>query len=109
MDRQKSNMQDTSLVSAVADRVATCADEVGALVFDLGHYSLRAGYAGEETPKSEIPATVGVLEESAAQDAAMDAVDAGSAPPKETPAPTRSYSIDTNSLHVPKKSESRRH
>ena len=26
-------------------------DEVGALVFDSGSYSLRAGYAGEDTPK----------------------------------------------------------
>ncbi len=26
-------------------------DEVGALVFDVGSYSTRAGYAGEDTPK----------------------------------------------------------
>lgn len=26
-------------------------DEVGALVFDPGHYSFRAGFAGEEVPK----------------------------------------------------------
>ena len=26
-------------------------DEVGALVFDIGSYTLRAGYAGEDTPK----------------------------------------------------------
>uniref|UniRef100_A0A915J5I8 Actin n=1 Tax=Romanomermis culicivorax TaxID=13658 RepID=A0A915J5I8_ROMCU len=31
-------------------------DEVGALVFDPGHYSLRAGFAGEELPKvSKMP------------------------------------------------------
>ena len=35
-------------------------DEVGALVFDPGHASLRIGYAGEDSPKSEIPAVVGV-------------------------------------------------
>lgn len=35
-------------------------DEVGALVFDPGHFSLRVGYAGEDSPKSEIPSTVGV-------------------------------------------------
>jgi len=35
-------------------------DEVGALVFDPGHFSLRAGYAGEDCPKSEIPSVVGV-------------------------------------------------
>ena len=26
-------------------------DEVGALVFDIGSYSIRAGYAGEDMPK----------------------------------------------------------
>ena len=34
-------------------------DEVGALVFDPGHFSLRVGYAGEDCPKSEIPSHVG--------------------------------------------------
>ena len=32
-------------------KVFKFSDEVGALVFDPGHYSLRAGYAGEESPK----------------------------------------------------------
>ena len=36
-------------------------DEVGALVFDPGHFSLRVGYAGEDCPKAEIPSTVSVL------------------------------------------------
>ena len=35
-------------------------DEVGALVFDPGHFSMRVGYAGEDCPKSEIPSVVGV-------------------------------------------------
>ncbi|KAG7160834.1 Actin-like protein 6B-like [Homarus americanus] len=30
-------------------------DEVGALVFDPGHSSLRVGYAGEDSPKFDIP------------------------------------------------------
>ena len=38
-------------------------DEVGALVFDPGHYSLRVGYAGEDTPKTEIPSVVGISED----------------------------------------------
>ena len=75
-------------------------------MFDLGHYSLRAGYAGEEAPKSEIPATVGMLEEagSAAQIGTPMEVDSVSAN-KETTAPKRKYYIDTNALHVPKKGE----
>lgn len=34
-------------------------DEIGALVFDPGHHSIRVGYAQEDTPKAEIPAVVG--------------------------------------------------
>lgn len=30
------------------------ADEVGALVLDIGSYTARAGYAGEDTPKVEM-------------------------------------------------------
>lgn len=35
-------------------------DEIGAIVFDPGHHSLRVGYAQEDTPKAEIPSVVGV-------------------------------------------------
>ncbi|EFA10847.1 actin-like protein 6B [Tribolium castaneum] len=35
-------------------------DEVGALVFDIGHNSTRAGFGGEDSPKLDIPSTVGV-------------------------------------------------
>lgn len=40
-------------------------DEIGALVFDPGHHSLRVGYAQEDTPKAEIPAIVGVAPDDA--------------------------------------------
>lgn len=43
-------------------------DEIGALVFDPGHHSLRVGYAQEDTPKAEIPAVVGEETISAALD-----------------------------------------
>lgn len=42
-------------------------DEIGALVFDPGHHSLRVGYAQEDTPKAEIPAIVGVAPEEVAK------------------------------------------
>lgn len=38
-------------------------DEIGALVFDVGHHSFRVGYAQEDTPKAEIPTAVGVCED----------------------------------------------
>lgn len=34
-------------------------DEIGALVFDPGHHSIRIGYAQEDTPKGELPSYIG--------------------------------------------------
>ena len=36
-------------------------DEVGALVMDFGSFSVRAGYAGEDSPKVEFPTTIGMV------------------------------------------------
>lgn len=49
-------------------------DEIGALVFDPGHHSLRVGYAQEDAPKAEIPAVVGVApdDSSASTNAGLD-------------------------------------
>lgn len=60
-------------------------DEVGALVFDPGHSSLRVGYAGEDSPKFDIPSWVGVLEDHEANE--------------------KKYFVDTVALHVPRKGE----
>jgi actin-related protein 4 len=38
-----------------------CADEVAALVLDPGYSTTRAGFAGEDTPKSIVPTSYGVL------------------------------------------------
>lgn len=38
-------------------------DEVGAVVFDYGHYSFRAGYAGEDAPKADIPSAIGLVDQ----------------------------------------------
>lgn len=70
-------------------------DEVGALVFDIGSYSFRAGYAGEDTPKAEIPTHVGVVEEI---ETAMDA-DAGDGLPQSE----KKYLIDTVYMKHPRK------
>ncbi|RWS32025.1 Actin-like protein 6A [Leptotrombidium deliense] len=71
-------------------------DEVGALVFDVGHYSVRAGYAGEDSPKAEVPSVVGYVNEVA--ETQMD-VDNIQAPSQQQ----RKYFIDTTSIHVPRK------
>lgn len=69
-------------------------DEVGALVFDIGSYSVRAGYAGEDSPKAEIPTHVGIIED---LEAAMETED------KEIKQADKKYYIDTTMLKVPRK------
>jgi len=69
-------------------------DEVGALVFDPGHFSLRVGYAGEDCPKAEIPTSVGISPDTDEASAAME-VDGGNIGKKR-------YHIDTVSLNYPK-------
>ena len=73
-------------------------DEVGALIFDIGHYALRAGYAGEDCPKFEVPSVVGVLE----QAACVEMVDVDRVK-EATPSPLqKKYFIDTVSLKCTK-------
>nr|CAG4642146.1 EOG090X0GT4 [Eurycercus lamellatus] len=72
-------------------------DEVGALVFDAGHYALRAGYAGEDSPKAQIPSVVGVLEQASSIE--MMEVDRIK---EAAPASEKKYFIDTVSLNVTK-------
>lgn len=75
-------------------------DEVGALVFDIGHYSIRCGYAGEDSPKGEIPSAVGVIEE--ANDG-IDMSDSSSLTKENESATQKRYLIDTNSIHTTRK------
>uniref|UniRef100_A0A672RPW5 Actin-like protein 6A n=1 Tax=Sinocyclocheilus grahami TaxID=75366 RepID=A0A672RPW5_SINGR len=70
-------------------------DEVGALVFDMGSYSVRAGYAGEDCPKADFPTVIGVT---------LDRED-GSTPMETDGEKGKSgttYYIDTNQLRVPR-------
>ncbi|KAK1796757.1 hypothetical protein P4O66_009771 [Electrophorus voltai] len=71
-------------------------DEVGALVFDIGSYSVRAGYAGEDCPKADFPTVIGVT---------LDRDDGTT--PMETDGEKgkqsgTTYYIDTNQLRVPR-------
>lgn len=40
------------------------ADEIGAIVCDVGSNTVRVGYAGEDSPRFDIPTTVGALRHS---------------------------------------------
>ncbi|XP_061635017.1 actin-like protein 6A [Phyllopteryx taeniolatus] len=71
-------------------------DEVGALVFDIGSYTVRAGYAGEDCPKADFPTVIGVT---------LDREDGTT--PMETDGDKGKqsgtiYYIDTNQLRVPR-------
>lgn len=44
-------------------------DEVGAIVLDIGGYSTRVGYAGEDSPKSDFPTIVGIAPNKSEDDA----------------------------------------
>ncbi|XP_052066732.1 actin-like protein 6B [Mytilus californianus] len=71
-------------------------DEVGAVVFDIGSYSIRAGYAGEDSPKAEIPTHMSVVDD---PDVAMETDDTE----KSIKGPSKKYYIDTGAIKVPRK------
>ncbi|XP_071954669.1 actin-like protein 6A [Antedon mediterranea] len=73
-------------------------DEVGALVFDVGSYSIRAGYAGEDSPKADFPTIVGVVDNKDEKSMEVDG-DSGQTI-KESK--SKKYVIDTNALHFPR-------
>jgi actin-related protein len=74
-------------------------DEVGALVFDIGHYSFRGGYAGEDSPKTDIPTMVGVINE-LVENNSMDIDSNGH---QNNLTQQKKYFIDTTSIHKPRK------
>ncbi|RUS73188.1 hypothetical protein EGW08_019050 [Elysia chlorotica] len=75
-------------------------DEVGAVVFDIGSFSFRAGFAGEDTPKAEIPTHVGVLDD---LEAAMDVEGSGGGLPDANSITKKRYLIDTVYMKHPVK------
>ncbi|XP_063305870.1 actin-like protein 6B isoform X3 [Pelobates fuscus] len=67
-------------------------DEVGALVFDIGSFSVRAGYAGEDCPKADFPTTLGILSPDDSLPSELE----------KDRKQSRVYYIDTTCLHVPR-------
>lgn len=80
-------------------------DEIGALVFDIGHHSLRVGYAQEDTPKAEIPAVVGVSEDGNTAPCIAESMDLDKKPDPTsiTSSSSPKYYIDTTILNVARK------
>ncbi|GLG96920.1 Actin, indirect flight muscle, partial [Gryllus bimaculatus] len=77
-------------------------DDIGALVFDVGHYSLRVGHAQDSTPKAEIPAVVGISEETESFPCFDE--DEKWLDGKQNPFDNngKKYYVDTNFVHVAK-------
>lgn len=74
-------------------------DEVGAIVFDCGSHSFRAGYGGEEYPKFDIPSYIGVREViETTTDDTIDEVASGKKSLKKN-----EYFIDTPRVFFPRK------
>ncbi|XP_045508354.1 actin-like protein 6A [Colias croceus] len=76
-------------------------DEIGALVFDPGHHSLRVGYAQEDTPKADIPAVIGVGPATHIPDAEEKVPD-GTVTQSASKTNELRYYIDVTELHVPR-------
>ena len=60
-----------SLWTIVAPQKLLDSDEVSALVLDIGTSSVRAGYAGDDSPKAIIPTQYGFLPQDNTQDVEM--------------------------------------
>ena len=63
------------------------ADEVSALVIDIGSSSLRAGYAGDDTPKAIVPTSFGFIEEPAESNGDVAMTEAGAPEGEQLQAP----------------------
>lgn len=75
-------------------------DEIGALVFDPGHHSLRVGYAQEDTPKAEIPSVVGVGPEDPETSTDLETKPDNNITQSNNDA--RKYYVDTTYVNVPR-------
>ena len=66
------------------------ADEVSALVLDFGSSSLRAGYAGDDTPKAIVPTTFGYIgDRTEANGGDVTMGEAGATEGEQPPAPPK--------------------
>ncbi|XP_072937718.1 actin-like protein 6A [Epargyreus clarus] len=77
-------------------------DEIGALVFDPGHHSLRVGYAQEDTPKADIPAVIGVGPATHIPDAEEKVPDGNVTQSGAKTGGDLRYYIDVTEIHVPR-------
>ncbi|CAG0920060.1 unnamed protein product [Notodromas monacha] len=77
-------------------------DEVGAIVFDVGSYSLRSGYAGEDSPKAEIPSYIATyLDEGDKENGGVETMETEDSS-NISKSSRRKYLVDSCGIHVPK-------
>ncbi|KAJ3682299.1 hypothetical protein LUZ60_014872 [Juncus effusus] len=74
-------------------------DEVSAIVVDLGSYSCKAGYAGEDAPKAVFPSVVGSIEQTETESEVKPEKESDSAQdPKSTEKAKRKLYVGTQAL-----------
>tara|TARA_R110002050_G_scaffold139938_11_gene264524 strand:+ start:2231 stop:2911 length:681 start_codon:yes stop_codon:yes gene_type:complete len=79
-------------------RTLFAGDEVSALIVDVGTHSVKAGYAGEDTPKAVFPTYIGILDEVATYDATVGSGRPGEDEPMGSAAKVRKYYCGVNKL-----------
>lgn len=76
------------------------ADEVNAVVVDLGTYQVKAGYAGEDTPKYIFPSEIGVGGKPISDAGNGTAMEVDNASARQFRAGTQSLSIPREGMEV---------
>jgi len=79
-------------------------DEVGALVVDIGSYTTRVGYAGEDMPKADFPSYTGYIEEQAESTESMDLDQQATSAEKNIKTTTnkKEFIVDTMAMRAPR-------
>ena len=79
-------------------------DEVGAVVMDIGHYSSKIGYAGEDSPRSEVSTIIAVHDAPTKVAEELDRFESSQSAPSSTSQSNRErkHYIDTTKVMVPR-------
>ncbi|UXI17762.1 hypothetical protein NH340_JMT03704 [Sarcoptes scabiei] len=74
-------------------------EELCALVFDVGHNSFRAGFAGEDCPKTDVPSLIGYIEEAIDSKTEQTDINANNVGSQQS---QRRYIFDTPGIKSPR-------
>lgn len=75
---------------------------MGALVFDAGHHSFRAGFAGEDCPKTDVPSLIGYIDDPSESNIKMDIDSQYDTNANNITSTQRRYIFDTPGIKSPR-------